>query len=86
MQYFYATYLTRDGEHEYREGGVLSAATEKQAERKAKKGKVIFDRPCWERYCAHDSLREVSVVDYLVLKKYICNIDRYFDEDGELRE
>lgn len=85
MQYFYARFGTRDGEHEYTETGVLSAVTLKQAERKAKKAKALFDRPGWEEFCEYEDVVEISIVDYLVLKKYMRNIDHHFDEDGELR-
>lgn len=85
MQYFHVKYETRDGEHAYQESAVLSAFTLKQAERKAKKAKSLFERSGWEEFCEYYSLTEISVVDYLVLKKYTLNIDRYFDEDGELK-
>jgi hypothetical protein len=86
MQYFYVTYESREGGHAYREGGVLTAVTIKWAERKAAKAKALYVRPGWEEFCQCDGLKEISIVDYLVLKKYTFNIDRYFDEDGELRE
>jgi hypothetical protein len=86
MQYFYATYETREGEHEYTENGVLSAQSPKQAERKAKKARRLFTRVGGEEFCEYDGLMEISIVDYLVLKKYLFNIDRYFGEDGELRQ
>jgi hypothetical protein len=86
MQYFYVTYASREGGHAYREGGVLTAVTIKGAERKAVKAKALYARSGPGSDCAYDSLREIPIVDYLVLKKYVFNIDRYFDEDGELRE
>jgi hypothetical protein len=85
MHYFYVTYETRGGEHEYRESGVLSALTVRQAEKKALKAKVLFDRPGWEEFCAYDSLIGVSEQEYQVLKKYTCDIDSYFDVDNKLR-
>lgn len=85
MQYYYATYETRDGEHEYTENGVLSAQSPREAERKAKKALRLFAHAGWEEFCEYDGLMEISIVDYLVLKKYMLNIDHYFNEDGELR-
>jgi hypothetical protein len=84
MQYFYVTYKTSVGENGYREGGVLSALTLKQAEKRARKAQALYARPGWEEFCECDGLKEISIVDYLVLKKYTFNIDRYLDEDGEL--
>lgn len=80
MQYFYVTCLTRDGERQYQESGVLTASTIREAEAKAKKAKALFERPGLEEFCGHDWLREISVIDYTVLKKYMLNIDRYVRE------
>lgn len=85
MHYFYATYETRDEEHEYRESGVLSALTVRQAEKKALKAKALFDRPGWEEFCAYDGLTAVSEQEYQVLRKYMCDIDGYFDAKNNLR-
>ena len=84
MQYFYVIYVSRHGENAYREAGVLSASTLKQAEKKAQKAKALYARAGWQQFCKYDGLTEISVIDYLVLKKYMFNIDHHFDEDGEL--
>jgi hypothetical protein len=85
MQYFHVKYETQNGEHAYQESAVLSALTLKQAERRAKKAKSLFERSDLEEFCEYVGLTEISLVDYLVLKKYTLNIDHYVDEDGELR-
>lgn len=85
MKYWFVTYRTLDGEHEYCESGVLSSETIKQAGKKAQKAKAIFDRPGWEEFCENESALEIPEYDYRVLKRFTCDIDSYFDEKGKLR-
>lgn len=84
MKYFYVEYETRDGEHEYRESGVLKAKSLKAALKKAIRAKRLFDRFGWEEFCAHDETREISQIDYAVLKRFVLDIDRYFNENERL--
>ena len=85
MKYFYVTYETRDGEHEYREGGVLQAGSYKEALKKAIEAKRLFDRYGWEEFCTHDATQEISQIEYAVLKRFMLDIDSYFNDDGQLR-
>lgn len=85
MKYFYVTYETRDGEHEYREGGVLQASNYKQALKKAVKAKRLFDRYGWEEFCEQNEVIEITRSEYLVLKRFMLDIDYYFNDDGLVR-
>ena len=84
-KYYFVTYETRDGEHEYRELGVLQARDYKIALEKAVKAKPLYDRYGWEEFCRHDETMEITGIEYAVLKKFVLNIDYYFGEDGKLR-
>jgi hypothetical protein len=84
-KYYYVTYETRDGEHEYREAGVLQANDYKLALKKAIKAKPLYDRYGWEEFCRHDEIMEITKTEYKVLRKFMLDIDDYFNEDGKLR-
>ena len=85
MKYYYVTYETMDGEHEYQEAGVLQANDYQSALDKAVKAKPLYDRYGWEEFCRHDKIIEISKIEYAVLKKFMLDIDYYFDKDGKLR-
>ena len=74
MKYYIIDYRTLDGEHEYIEHGVLASRTYNNAEKRAKKGKVLFNRYGWEEFCSLDDIQEIPVADYEVLKKYFTKI------------
>jgi N12 class adenine-specific DNA methylase len=84
-KYYFVTYETRDGEHEYRELGVLQARDYKIALEKAVKAKPLYNRYGWEEFCRHDEIMEITGIEYAVLKKFVLNIDYYFNENGKLR-
>lgn len=85
MKYWFVTYITRDGEHEYSEAGCLSAGTLNEAEKKAMKAKRLLDRYGWEEFCEYESAMEITKEEYRVLKRFTCDIDGYFGKTGELR-
>jgi hypothetical protein len=78
------TYEARDGERVYRESGALKAKSYKVALKKAIRAKRLSDRFGWEEFCAHDEIQEISQIDYAVLKRFVLDIDRYFDERERL--
>lgn len=82
-KYYFVTYQTRDGEHEYREGGVLKAKNYTLALKKAIRAKRLYNRYGWEEFCAADALREITSIEYTVLKRFMLNLDSYFDDNRE---
>jgi len=76
MKYFIVDYLTRDGEHEYTEHGVLSARSSESAYTKAERGRKFFTRYGWEEFCERSGVYEIPKADFEVLGKYFLNIDR----------
>ena len=87
LEYFYASYRTRDDDREYEEGGVLSAPTMHQAARKADLARKVFEAPGWEESCRLESLVPISIRGYRLLKRRIHNIydiDSFFDKNNKL--
>jgi hypothetical protein len=76
-KYYHAIYMTRDGEHEYSEDGVLSARDFKEAQENAEKAKQLFERSGWEEFCELTNLYEIPMSDYKVLSNYVLNIDAH---------
>lgn len=84
MKYFYVTYETRDGEHEYKESGVLKANDYKLGVEKAQKAKPLYERYGWEEFCQQDEIIEITKAEYMVLKRFMLDVDYYFHENGNL--
>jgi hypothetical protein len=84
-KYFYVTYETVDGEHEYQESGVLQAGDYTAAVAKAERAKPLFDRYGWEEFCRQDNVMEINKGDYIVLRRFVLDIDYYLNEEGRLR-
>jgi hypothetical protein len=87
LEYYYASYRTRDGEREYKEGGVLSAPTIHHAARKADMARKVLKVSGWEECCQLESLVPVSIRGYRLLKRRIHNIydiDSFFDKHNKL--
>jgi hypothetical protein len=76
MKYFFADYITYDGDHEYTEYAVLSARTDEIARKKAEKGRKFFTRYGWEEFCKLSHVQETPRTDFWVLQKYHGNLDR----------
>jgi hypothetical protein len=83
-KYYFVTYETRDGEREYRESGVLKASSYTLALKKAIRAKRLYTRYGWGEFCASDEIREITSIEYTVLKRFMFDIDSYFDGRGKL--
>jgi len=84
MKYYFADYLTYDGEHEYTEYAVLSARTDGIARRKAEKGREFFTRYGWEEFCELFQVKRIPRADFWVLQKYHSNLDRLLNGSAYL--
>jgi hypothetical protein len=87
VEYFYASYRSRDSEREYEEGGVLSAPTIHHAARKADMARKVLGTPGWAEDCRLESLVPISIRMYRALKRRIHNIydiDSFFDKYNKL--
>lgn len=85
MKYFYVIYKTVEGEHEYRESGVLQAGSYIEALKKAVEAKRLFDRYGWEEFCEQSEVIEITKGEYMVLKRFMLDIEPYFNECGLVR-
>jgi hypothetical protein len=83
-KYYYVRYGAKNGEHEYQENGVLRAMNYKLALKKAGRAKRQFDRYGAQELSIRDEIREISPVEYAVLKRFILDIDSYFHESLRL--
>jgi hypothetical protein len=57
----------------------------KEALKKAVEGKRLFDRNGWEEFCEQDEVIEITKEEYMVLKRFLLDIEFYFNDDGKLR-
>lgn len=75
MKYYFVSYTTIDGEHEYAENAVFSASNEKEAQKTAVKGEKLFQRYGWEEFCKLSNYHEIPKDHYKILKEYFNNLN-----------